>query len=144
MHVIKFADYINTIMAALERLVMPGDNVTDDTEDKTGVVLGPGLRREAGDQVRVTKPGVMRMRVVNDKKVFWVDVHCKRYVANRGENVIGVVTAKMGDTFRLVVKHNILTMMKFMFVSGLILELQSPPVYHISHLRELQKETDLM
>ena len=68
--------------------------------NQSQVVLGPGLRREAGDQVRVTKPGVMRTRWVNDKKCFWVDVHSKRYVANRGENVIGVVTAKMGDTFR--------------------------------------------
>ena len=88
-------------MEACERLVMPGDDVTSDTEDKAGVVLGPGLRREAGDQVRVTKPGVMRMRWVNEKKCFWVDVHSKRYVANRGENVIGVVLAKMGDTFRV-------------------------------------------
>ena len=51
-------------------------------------------------QVRVTKPGVMRARALHDKRVVWVDVHCKRYVANRGENVIGVVVAKMGDTFR--------------------------------------------
>ena len=105
-------------MEVCERLVMPGDDVTEDTEDKAGVVLGPGLRREAGDQVncdwwtrdncthlclvqvRVTKPGVMRARTLHDKRVVWVDVHCKRYVANRGENVIGVVVAKMGDTFR--------------------------------------------
>ena len=51
--------------------------------------------------MRVTKPGVMRRRMVSEKKCFWVDVHSKRYVANRGENVIGVVTAKMGDTFRV-------------------------------------------
>ena len=38
-------------MEVCERLVMPGDDVTEDTEDKAGVVLGPGLRREAGDQV---------------------------------------------------------------------------------------------
>ena len=90
-------------MDVLERLVMPGDDVTQDTEDSHGgsVVLGPGLRREAGDRVAVVKPGVMRARVVNDKRVVWVDVHSKRYVANRGENVIGVVLAKMGDTFRV-------------------------------------------
>ena len=89
------------MMDGLERLVMPGDDVTQDTEESGGVVLGPGLRRDAGDRVSVIKPGVMRSRVINEKKVVWVDVHSKRYVANRGENVIGVVLAKAGDTFRV-------------------------------------------
>lgn len=30
-----------------------------------------------------------------------LDSHHKRYVASRGENVIGVVLAKAGDTFRV-------------------------------------------
>lgn len=33
--------------------------------------------------------------------VYWVNSHLKRYVANRGENVIGVITAKAGDIFRV-------------------------------------------
>ena len=92
-------------MDVMERLVMPGDDVTQDTEDSDSgggsVVLGPGLRREAGDRVGVVRPGVIRGRIVNERRVVWVDVHSKRYVANRGENVIGVVLAKMGDTFRV-------------------------------------------
>ena len=33
--------------------------------------------------------------------IYWVNSHLKRYVANRGENVIGVVMAKAGDVFRV-------------------------------------------
>ena len=33
--------------------------------------------------------------------VYWVNSHSKRYVASKGENVIGVVTAKTGDLFRV-------------------------------------------
>ena len=33
--------------------------------------------------------------------MFWVNSHSKRYVASRGENVIGVVVAKAGDLFRV-------------------------------------------
>ena len=32
---------------------------------------------------------------------YWVDCHQKRYVPTRGENVIGVVLAKAGDTFKV-------------------------------------------
>jgi hypothetical protein len=35
------------------------------------------------------------------KCLLFLDSHQKRYVASRGENVIGVVTAKAGDTFRV-------------------------------------------
>ena len=65
----------------------------DDT-----VVLGPGLRREGADRVRVTRPGMLRRR--EPGPVYWVDCHARRYIASRGENVIGVVMAKAGDTFR--------------------------------------------
>ena len=69
---------------------LPGDGDT--------VVVGPGLRRETPTTATVTRPGVLRCK--RPGPVYWVDCHAKRYIANRGENVIGVVLAKMGDTFR--------------------------------------------
>jgi exosome complex component RRP40 len=63
------------------------------------VVVGPGLRRETGAGATVTRPGLLRRRLPGP--VYWVDCHAKRYVAARGENVIGVVMAKAGDTFRV-------------------------------------------
>ena len=81
------------------RLVMPGEDISLDS--KAGLVVGPGLRREEGERILVTRPGLLRTKNVNEKEVCWVDCHSKRYVATRGENVIGVVLAKVGDIFRV-------------------------------------------
>ena len=81
------------------RLVMPGEDISMDS--KAGLVVGPGLRREEGERILVTRPGLLRTKNVNEKEVCWVDCHSKRYVATRGENVIGVVLAKVGDIFRV-------------------------------------------
>ena len=81
------------------RLVMPGEDIS--TDSKAGLVVGPGLRREEGERILVTRPGLLRTKNVNEKEVCWVDCHSKRYVATRGENVIGVVLAKVGDIFRV-------------------------------------------
>ena len=81
------------------RLVMPGEDISLDS--KAGLVVGPGLRREEGERILVTRPGLLRTKNVNEKEVCWVDCHSKRYVATRGENVIGGVLAKGGDIFRV-------------------------------------------
>ena len=78
---------------------MPGEDISMDS--KAGLVVGPGLRREEGERILVTRPGLLRTKNVNEKEVCWVDCHSKRYVATRGENVIGVVLAKVGDIFRV-------------------------------------------
>ena len=82
-----------------ERLVMPGEDVSRDS--KAGLVVGPGLRKAEGEKILVTRPGILRSRNINERDVCWVDCHSKRYVATRGENVIGVVIAKIGDIFRV-------------------------------------------
>ena len=84
----------------VSRVVIPGDCLADDIlveKDQSSVILGPGLRRE-GEDVTVVKAGVLRRK---EPGVYWVDSHQKRYVPTRGENVIGVVTAKVGDLFRV-------------------------------------------
>lgn len=82
-----------------DRIVLPGDKVNDlrDSEATRKTVLGPGLRTES-DYVFVTKPGILRFREPN---VYWVDTHQKRYVPVKGEHVIGIVTQKAGDIFRV-------------------------------------------
>lgn len=81
-------------------VLLPGDDIRQVTEthkDSKQVILGPGLRRE-GERILVIKPGVLRFK---DPGVYWIDSHLKRYTANRGDNVLGVVMAKGGDTFRV-------------------------------------------
>nr|CAD7205474.1 unnamed protein product [Timema douglasi] len=79
-------------------VVLPGDKVCEISEDqKKRVILGPGLRLNV-DQVLISKCGILRMKNAN---VYWVDSHQKRYIPSRGETVVGVVTNKSGEVFRV-------------------------------------------
>lgn len=70
-------------------IVMPGD-VLEKYISKETTMLGPGLMRDE-DRVVATKSGILKMR---NNNLFWVDSHQKRYVAARGECVIGIVRSK--------------------------------------------------
>lgn len=70
-------------------IVMPGD-ILEKYISKETTILGPGLMRDEG-KVVATKSGILKMRNSN---LFWVDCHQKRYVAARGECVIGIVRSK--------------------------------------------------
>uniref|UniRef100_A0A1B0FIR4 Ribosomal RNA-processing protein 40 n=1 Tax=Glossina morsitans morsitans TaxID=37546 RepID=A0A1B0FIR4_GLOMM len=82
-------------------IVMPGDRIQAAEEmAATGkkVILGPGLRRVDDKQVTACKAGKLHFKEPN---TFWVDSYQRRYVPVRSELVIGVVTAKAGDLFRV-------------------------------------------
>ncbi|XP_077612289.1 exosome complex component RRP40 [Crocuta crocuta] len=68
------------------------------------VVCGPGLRR-SGDRLLVTKCGRLRYKEPGggggSGGVYWVDSQQKRYVPVKGDHVIGIVTAKSGDIFKV-------------------------------------------
>ncbi|XP_030002094.1 exosome complex component RRP40 [Sphaeramia orbicularis] len=87
-------------------VLLPGDEFCFDTDDTISltesvkaekVVCGPGLRR-SGDRLVVCKSGVLRHKQPN---VFWMDAQQKRYVPAKGETVIGIVTTKSGDVFKV-------------------------------------------
>ncbi|XP_013416480.1 exosome complex component RRP40 [Lingula anatina] len=86
-------------MAEVGSVVLPGDQVRlmINTEDSTRFVTGPGLRRDS-DQVTVSKAGILKHKEPN---IYWVDSRQKRYIPTKGENVIGIVTMKAGDVFRV-------------------------------------------
>lgn len=70
-------------------IVMPGDQL-EKYISKDTTMLGPGLIR-SDNKVVATKSGILKMR---NNTLFWVDSHQKRYVAARGECVIGIVRSK--------------------------------------------------
>ncbi|XP_013416655.1 exosome complex component RRP40-like [Lingula anatina] len=86
-------------MAEVGSVVLPGDQVRlmINTEDSTRFVTGPGLRRDS-DQVTVSKAGILKYKEPN---IYWVDSRQKRYIPTKGKNVIGIVTMKAGDVFRV-------------------------------------------
>lgn len=80
-------------------VVLPGDSCQEIATigEKSKVILGPGLRKEVNG-IFITKAGTLRKRTPN---TFWVDNYQKRYIPARGENVLGIVTQKAGDIFRV-------------------------------------------
>ncbi|XP_053665113.1 exosome complex component RRP40 [Anopheles marshallii] len=87
-------------MEHINRNVLAGDIIAEPMEmikSNKKVILGPGLRIEK-DTVRASKCGQLKMKASN---TFWIDAYQRRYVPNRGELVIGVVMAKVGDIFRI-------------------------------------------
>lgn len=70
-------------------IVIPGDSL-EKYMSKDTTILGPGLMRN-NDVVVATKGGILKMR---NNNLFWVDCHQKRYVAARGECVIGIIRSK--------------------------------------------------
>uniref|UniRef100_A0A8C2NII1 Ribosomal RNA-processing protein 40 n=1 Tax=Capra hircus TaxID=9925 RepID=A0A8C2NII1_CAPHI len=108
----------------LDQVVLPGEELLlPDQEDGEGsggagerplrlnatarsrgrVVCGPGLRR-CGDRLLVTKCGRLRHKEPGSGSgggVYWVDSQQKRYVPVKGDHVIGIVTAKSGDIFKV-------------------------------------------
>lgn len=89
------------MIALVGQPVIPGLRVEEAIEmakSNKKVVLGPGLQQDSDDLVVVCKSGVLRKKAPN---TFWVDCYQKRYVPNRGEIVIGIVSQKAGDIFRV-------------------------------------------
>ncbi|XP_039951316.1 exosome complex component RRP40 [Bactrocera neohumeralis] len=83
----------------MTEIVLPGDRISaaEELAKSKKVILGPGLRRE-NEQVIACKPGRLHHKEPN---TYWVDNHQQRYVPVKGETVIGVVTAKAGDIYRV-------------------------------------------
>ncbi|NP_001089320.1 exosome component 3 L homeolog [Xenopus laevis] len=67
--------------------------------NRSRVVCGPGLMRQE-DDLLVNKCGLLRHR---DPAVYWVDSQQKRYVPVKGDHVIGIVTTRAGDIFKVEV-----------------------------------------
>lgn len=83
------------------QVVVPGDRISEAEQlsrEKRKVVLGPGLTTVTGDEIRATRAGILRKK---NPCTFYVDSFQKRYVPVRGDFVIGIVSAKMGDLFRV-------------------------------------------
>ncbi|XP_050403694.1 exosome complex component RRP40 [Patella vulgata] len=80
-------------------LFLPGDLIQNlkESEATKKILLGPGLRQE-NDLILASKPGILRFREPN---VYWIDSPQKRYVPVKGDAVLGIVTQKMGDVFRV-------------------------------------------
>ncbi|CAG5135065.1 unnamed protein product [Candidula unifasciata] len=103
------ANHIGTV-------VLPGDVLKDikPPDGSKKLLLGPGLV-EDGDVIKVCKPGILRYR---DPGVYWLDCHQKRYVACKGDQVLGIVTQKNVDMFRVDIGCSELASLSYLSFEG--------------------------
>ncbi|XP_023954274.2 exosome complex component RRP40 [Bicyclus anynana] len=97
-------------------VVLPGDYCEEISpkDEKSRVVIGPGLRKEV-DHVYITKAGILKKK---NPHTYWIDSYQKRYVPIRGENVIGIVTQKAGDIFRVDIGGSTTAALSFLSFEG--------------------------
>ncbi|KAI9352846.1 hypothetical protein BDR26DRAFT_832350 [Obelidium mucronatum] len=78
-------------------VVLPGDIVPVPDTDQT-IRVGPGLRQEFGN-ILVSKAGILKRGAGGDR--VWVEGNQRRYVPFLNESVIGIVTAKHMEGYRV-------------------------------------------
>ncbi|XP_040273211.1 exosome complex component RRP40 [Bufo bufo] len=120
---------MSSVKDAVGEVVLPGDvlflpaPVTDaplslsaasSATKRMRVVCGPGLTRH-GEDLQVTKCGLLRHR---EPAVYWVDSHQKRYVPVKGDHIIGIVTIKSGDVFKVDVAGSDQASLSFLAFEG--------------------------
>ncbi|XP_065213845.1 exosome complex component RRP40 [Planococcus citri] len=97
-------------------VVVPGEDITRllHSGKQTKIILGPGLRRVA-EKVYTCHGGILRKKAPN---TYWIDSHRKRYIPQRDELVIGIVTAKQGDYFRVDIGSSELAVLSYQAFEG--------------------------
>lgn len=79
--------------------VFPGDRITFGPEAPAVVVLGVGVLREGGGAVFASKAGIVRFE--RERARLWVDAEQKRYVPVLDDHVVGLVSDKQSEEYRI-------------------------------------------
>lgn len=102
----------------VDGLVMPGDIIAEAQQLATKnnkVIIGPGIQRNAEDEVFACKAGILRKKNPN---TFWVDSFQKRYVPAKGDSVIGTIIGKSMEHFRVDIGSSEPAMLAFLSFEG--------------------------
>lgn len=93
----------NELTESIGRLLFPGDRVTsinslEASEETSKIKLGPGLRQLKEDVV-ATKAGFLKYK--ETPSCLWVDTNQKRYVAVKNDSVIGIISGRGIDAYKV-------------------------------------------
>uniref|UniRef100_A0A672KSN8 Ribosomal RNA-processing protein 40 n=1 Tax=Sinocyclocheilus grahami TaxID=75366 RepID=A0A672KSN8_SINGR len=94
---------MDTVHACFEEkigeVLLPGDVFSFRLPESGdgSIKTGPGLRRN-GEEVQVYKSGILRHKQPN---MYWIDSQQRRVRVLDSHHVIGIVTAKSGDIFKV-------------------------------------------
>ncbi|KIH58008.1 hypothetical protein ANCDUO_11792 [Ancylostoma duodenale] len=82
----------------MSKICLPGEELTTRIPRDKIKTVGYGIVPDPeSDRLVARQAGVLRQQ---DEKC-WISVHSKRYVVEKGDRVIGIVTGSMGDFFKL-------------------------------------------
>ncbi|KAK6727925.1 hypothetical protein RB195_005533 [Necator americanus] len=82
----------------MSKICLPGEEITTRIPTDAIKIVGYGIARDPETGSLVARQcGVFRQQ--DDK--CWISVHSKRYVVEKGDRVIGIVTGSMGDFYKL-------------------------------------------
>ncbi len=86
------------------KIFLPGDRISIPNEEELklkeeSVIAGPGLQLLPDEYcLIVTRCGIFRHK---EPHTYWIDTHSKRYIPVQNDRVIGVVTQKHAETWKL-------------------------------------------
>uniref|UniRef100_A0A2N9J101 Ribosomal RNA-processing protein 40 n=1 Tax=Fagus sylvatica TaxID=28930 RepID=A0A2N9J101_FAGSY len=100
----------------IDQLVVPGDVVLDlsSMTNQTIKLGGAGLRQDC-DAISVMKAGKLRCSKPNK---YWVESSTKRYVAQAGDSVLGIVVDSKADNFLVDIKGPALAFLPVLAFEG--------------------------
>ncbi|VDO77537.1 unnamed protein product, partial [Haemonchus placei] len=79
-------------------ICLPGEDLTGRIPKENTKIIGYGIARDPDTEALVARqPGIFKQ----EGEKCWLSVHSKRYVAEKGDRVIGIVTGSAGDYYKL-------------------------------------------
>ncbi|XP_002163201.1 exosome complex component RRP40 [Hydra vulgaris] len=94
-------EIMDILKKKIDTVFLPGDTILPISclsSTEGFLKFGPGLRQE-GQDVVAFKAGILRMK---KKPLFiWIDTNQKRYVAVKGDTVIGIITTRGADSYKV-------------------------------------------
>ncbi|PIO59935.1 hypothetical protein TELCIR_18586 [Teladorsagia circumcincta] len=77
---------------------LPGEDLSTRIPKENTKTIGYGIARDPDSDVLVARqPGIFK----HEGEKCWISVHSKRYVAEKGDRIIGIVTGSAGDFYKL-------------------------------------------
>nr|CDJ90997.1 hypothetical protein, variant [Haemonchus contortus] len=79
-------------------ICLPGEDLTGRIPKENTKIIGYGIARVPDTEALVARqPGIFK----KEGEKCWLSVHSKRYVAEKGDRVLGIVTGSAGDYYKL-------------------------------------------
>lgn len=88
----------------MSQIILPGDVLDDKIEENT--VFGPGIYQVPLSSPRPSKAGFLKSTTKRGNQVLYVDSNSKRYIPVAKDHVIGVISGKHSEGYRVTLQDH--------------------------------------